>query len=285
MNMLKNRLLFGFLIYITSFAFSQQPIDTLEIKIGREVKVFTTKVKIISIESKKTVSLTDNNYLIENKIQKANIQIVNKLINGTLFINEKENDSTNYTIKNSVVTDFKMYENGTLVFDSYQKDKKAYYKRYRADNTLESEAWISLDEQKMFGAGVTKKYSPQGIIVEIDDRVLGYFTEFHPNGNKKSRNGRGVYEQYNKDGILFNKQYSKNNTLYYDIYENGKLYTSSYKNESDEEVTEYYKAGIFEKKEIIKKTNGETFIYTYDKTGKLMSKIPHQFPGIASPVE
>ena len=37
--------------------------------------------------------------------------------------------------------------------------------------------------------------------------------------------------------------------------------------------------------EIIKKINGETFIYTYDKTGKLISKMPHQFPGMAAPAE
>ena len=280
----KNKLLFAFALLTTNLAFSQQPIDTIEIKIGRELRVFTNKVKIISIGTKKTVSLSDNNYQIDNTTQKAAIQIINKLVNGSLSITEKENERTDYTIKNSLVITMKIYEKDNLVFDSYQKENKAYYKKYRSDKTLASEAWVSLDEKKHFGVGVTKTYSKDGKLEQIDDRVAGTLTEYHPNGNKKSKNGQGVYEQYNENGIVYNKQYSKKNITYFDNYTNGKLYSSSYKNASQEEVTDYYKSGIFDKKEIIKEVKGEMFIKTYDKAGKLLNSKPQILPGRVSAV-
>ncbi|MGY5254351.1 hypothetical protein [Sphingobacterium spiritivorum] len=58
---------------------------------------------------------------------------------------------------------------------------------------------------------------------------------------------------------------------YSDDYVEGKLYTRSYQNSERNEVKEYYKNALFQKKEVIKTVNGIQRLLTYNKTGKLIS--------------
>ncbi|TCD10503.1 hypothetical protein EZ449_09150 [Pedobacter frigidisoli] len=262
----------------TNKGYAQEVINTAEIKFGREVKIFSDKVKLYYIKNHQPMLLENGSYLIENNTQKAKITIVNQLLSGSVTVNEKENRRADYTILNSLVATYKLFTDGNLVMDAYQKNKVAYFKEYGDDKVLNNEGWVSLDVKKHFGIGISKRYYKEGKLAKISNQVTATYTEFYPNGNKKLISGPNIHEEYKENGNLYNKQYTKDKVRYNDYYENGKLNTRWHINNQKNEETDYYKDGVLQKKEIIKVINGEKRLFIYE--GKLTSNEPHATSGV-----
>ncbi|HWW41948.1 hypothetical protein [Pedobacter sp.] len=90
-------------------AFAQRVIDNAELKLGKEASTFINKVRLVSADKQKPVALNDGNYRINNFIQKASFTLSNKLINGTLSVQEGNHTRTDYVILNSAVQSMKTF--------------------------------------------------------------------------------------------------------------------------------------------------------------------------------
>ena len=267
--------LFTLCILSANVAFAQQKLEDIKIDLptsGDTGNVFINTVTFKNSD-KKTITLTDGNYSIDNSKQKADISIKKGLINGTVTEIE-EQVKFNFTIENSHITAYNMYNGSDLALDARRDKEKAYFKSYYPNKALKSEGWVSLDKSKHFGRGISKQYSENGTLTGIENDITVSYTSFYPNGNKKEVTGVNLFESYNEDGTPENKQYTKNNVRYDDYYYKGKLSTSSYKDKQGNEVKDYYENGQIQKKEVVTSVNGELWLSTYDKSGKLVSKKP-----------
>lgn len=268
------------LLFTCFLAFAQKGQDTLKVNLGNTEtdKVFMQKVTVSDSRNDRKVLLNDGNYAFKNNEQTIDISIKKGLIYGLVFVTNNHNKEkvTQYKIENSMVKEFTIYIDSLLCQKGHRDDEKAYYKEYYPDEkqTLKSEGWMSLDKNKYYGRGISKKYYENGTLSYISDRVTETYTEFYPNGNKKKKQGQNIYETYNEDGNLHNKQYTKNNIRYNDYYNKGKLNTRSYQDEEKNEVREYYQNGVFQKRAVEKKLNGEIRTLSYDKAGKLINNEP-----------
>ncbi|PUB26320.1 hypothetical protein C8J95_1113 [Elizabethkingia sp. YR214] len=267
--------LFTLCILTANVAFAQQKLENIKIDLptsGDTGNVFINTVTLKDSD-KRTIALTDGHYSIDNSKQKANISIKKGLINGTVTETE-EQVKFNFTIENSHITAYNMYNDTNLALDARRDKEKAYFKGYHPNKALKYEGWVSLDKNKYFGRGISKQYSENGTLTGIENDITVSYTSFYPNGNKKEVTGVNLFESYNEDGTPENKQYTKNNIRYDDRYYKGKLSTSSYKNKEGNEVKDYYENGQVQKKEVVTSVNGELWLSTYDKSGKQISKKP-----------
>ncbi|AQX12822.1 hypothetical protein BAX94_00670 [Elizabethkingia meningoseptica] len=260
-------------ILAANLAFAQQKLEKVKVDITSPKNVFTNKVNIVDLQNKK-VALKDGEYTVETDNQKADISVKNTLINGKVT-KTVEKDRADFTIENSYVAAYKIYDGSELILDAKRDGQKAYFKQYYPNKALKMDSWISLDKNKHYGIGGSKLYAENGTLTDIADDVAQTYTMFYPNGNKKQKTGGNVFESYNENGTLDNRQYTKNNIRYSDQYYEGKLHTRTYTGKDGNEVTEYYSNNSLEKKEIVKSVNGEAFLFTYDKAGKLMNKKPY----------
>ncbi|OBS11409.1 hypothetical protein ATE49_10845 [Elizabethkingia miricola] len=260
-------------ILTANIAFAQQKLNNIKIDLPTSGDTGNAFINTVTLKDsdKKTIALTDGNYNIDNGKQKANINIKKGLINGTVTETE-EQVKFNFTIENSHITAYNMYNGSDLALDARRDKEKAYFKSYHPNKALKSEGWVSLDKNKYFGRGISKQYSENGTLTGIENDITVSYTAFYPNGNKKEITGVNLFESYNEDGTPENKQYTKNNIRYDDYYYKGKLSTSSYKNKQGNDVKDYYENGQVQKKEIVTSVNGELWLSTYDKSGKLINK-------------
>ncbi|MDR2271035.1 MAG: hypothetical protein LBF27_09040 [Sphingobacterium sp.] len=267
------------LTLIANLTFAQVS-STLNVRLGNLDKLFLQKVSIIDTQTKKSVVLKDGTYAFKHGNQNADIFIKNGLINGNVSILKGE-EKSEYKIENSQAKTFTVYTGGFLSLEGHRDAEKAYYKEYYLDpeQRLKSEGWMSLNKNKHYGIGISKRYYEDGTIAHIADRVTETFTDFYPNGNKKKKQGHNIYETFKEDGSVYNRQYTKNNIRYDDYYYEGKLSTRSYR-EGASEIEEYYQNGVLHKKESTQ-ANGQVRVFTYDKAGKLISdqKSRSQYPG------
>ncbi|MGJ1296541.1 hypothetical protein ACR777_20180 [Sphingobacterium spiritivorum] len=262
-------LVFMFTAIITESAFAQTTIDTLKIKAANIERAYIDEISIIGISGQKPVALKDGSYTLESKNQTADITLKNGLINGS--VSETDGKVKNdYTIVNSLIMTYNSSTGSIPTVDTYRKEKNMFFKQYE-NSILRTEGWVSLDKNKHYGRGVSKSYHRNGNIRHISDEVSETYTDFYPNGNKQRVSAVDRYEAYDEDGRLTNKQYRKNNVRYSDDYVEGKLYMRTYENSEKNEVKEYYKNALFQKKEVIKTVNGIQRLLTYNKTGKLIS--------------
>lgn len=241
--------IFSLFILTANIAFAQQKLDNIRIDLptsGDTGNVFINTVTLKDSD-KKTTALTDGNYSIDNSKQKANISVKKGLISGTVTETE-EQVKFNFTIENSYITAYNMYNGSDLALDVRRDKEKAYFKSYYPNKALKSEGWVSLDKNKHFGRGISKQYSENGTLTGIENDITVSYTAFYPNGNKKEVTGVNLFESYNEDGTPENKQYTKNNVRYDDYYYKGKLSTSSYKNKQGNDVKDYYENGQIQKK-------------------------------------
>ncbi|EEI90689.1 hypothetical protein HMPREF0765_3605 [Sphingobacterium spiritivorum ATCC 33300] len=260
---------FMFTAIITESAYAQTTIDTLKIKAAHIERAYIDEISIIGISGQKPVALKDGSYRLESKNQTADITLKNGLINGSV----SETDGkvkNNYTIVNSLIMTYNSSTGSIPTVDTYRKEKNMFFKQYE-NSILRTEGWVSLDKNKHYGRGVSKSYHRNGNIRHISDEVSETYTDFYPNGNKQRVSAVDRYEAYDEDGRLTNKQYRKNNVRYSDDYVEGKLYMRTYENSEKNEVKEYYKNAILQKKEVIKTINGIQRLLTYNKAGKLIS--------------
>jgi len=268
------------LTLIANLTFAQVP-SALSVKLGSLDKLFLRNVSIIDTQTKKSVVLKDGTYAFKHDNQNADIFIKNGLINGKVFIVKGE-EKSEYKIENSQAKTFTVYKGGFLYLEGHRDAEKAYYKEYYLDTEqrLKSEGWMSLNKNKHYGIGISKRYYEDGTIAHIANRVTETFTDFYPNGNKKKKQGYNIYETFNEDGSFYNRQYTKNNIRYDDYYYKGKLSTRSYKEEASE-IKEYYQNDVLQKKES-KRANGQVRVFTYDNVGNLISdqKLRSETPGM-----
>lgn len=260
---------FMFTAIITESAYAQTTIDTLKIKAAHIERAYIDEISIIGISGQKPVALKDGSYRLESKNQTADITLKNGLINGS--VSETDGKVKNdYTIVNSLIMTYNSSTGSIPTVDTYRKEKNMFFKQYE-NSILRTEGWVSLDKNKHYGRGVSKSYHRNGNIRHISDEVSETYTDFYPNGNKQRVSAVDRYEAYDEDGRLTNKQYRKNNVRYSDDYVEGKLYMRTYENSEKNEVKEYYKNAILQKKEVIKTINGIQRLLTYNKAGKLIS--------------
>ncbi|MDR2235900.1 MAG: hypothetical protein LBE92_07230 [Chryseobacterium sp.] len=260
-------------ILTSGVVFSQQSTENIMIHTGNTDNAFFNKVKITDKEETKSIQLKDGHYTFQNQDQKADISIKNTLISGHVTA-LRDKEKTDFTIVNSYITAYDIFTDD-IIINAYRDAQKAYFKKYDSNKVLKADGWMSLDKNKHYGKGVSKNYFENGKVSRISDEVTETYTDFYPDGNKKQKIGGNVFESYNENGTLNNKQYTKNNIRYNDYYQNGKLYTHAYQNKEGNEVTEYYKNGILDKKETVKIINGEKRLLTHNKAGKLISNIPY----------
>lgn len=260
---------FMFTAIITESAYAQTTIDTLKIKAAHIERAYIDEISIIGISGQKPVALKDGSYRLESKNQTADITLKNGLINGS--VSETDGKVKNdYTIVNSLIMTYNSSTGSIPTVDTYRKEKNMFFKQYE-NSILRTEGWVSLDKNKHYGRGVSKSYHRNGNIRHISDEVSETYTDFYPNGNKQRVSAVDRYEAYDEDGRLTNKQYRKNNVRYSDDYVEGKLYMRTYENSEKNEVKEYYKNALLQKKEVIKTINGIQRLLTYNKAGKLIS--------------
>jgi len=152
-------------------------------------KVFIQKVIVSDSRNDKKVLLKYGNCAFKNNGQTIDISIKKSLIYGLVFVknNHKKEKVTQYKIENSMVKEFTIYMNSLLCQTGHRDDEKAYYKEYYPEGkqTLKTEGWMSLDKNKYYGRGISKKYYENGTLSYISDRVTETYTNFYPNGNKK----------------------------------------------------------------------------------------------------
>ena len=260
---------FMFTAIITESAYAQTTIDTLKIKAAHIERAYIDEISIIGISGQKPLALKDGSYRLESKNQTADITLKNGLINGS--VSETDGKVKNdYTIVNSLIMTYNSSTGSIPTVDTYRKEKNMFFKQYE-NSILRTEGWVSLDKNKHYGRGVSKSYHRNGNIRHISDEVSETYTDFYPNGNKQRVSAVDRYEAYDEDGRLTNKQYRKNNVRYSDDYVEGKLYMRTYENSEKNEVKEYYKNALLQKKEVIKTINGIQRLLTYNKAGKLIS--------------
>ncbi|MGJ1447451.1 hypothetical protein [Sphingobacterium spiritivorum] len=254
---------------ITESVYAQTTIDTLKIKAANIERAYIDEISIIGISEQKPVALKDGSYRLESKNQTADITFTKGRISGS--VSETDGKVKNdYTIVNSLIMTYNSSTGSIPTIDTYRKEKNMFFKQYE-NSILRTEGWVSLDKNKHYGRGVSKSYHRNGNIQHISDEVSETYTDFYPNGNKQRVSAVDRYEAYDEDGRLTNKQYRKNNVSYSDDYVEGKLYMRTYENSEKNEVKEYYKNALFQKKEVIKTVNGIQRLLTYNKTGKLIS--------------
>lgn len=257
-------------------AFAQRVIDNAELKLGKEVNTFINKVQLVSPDKQKPVALNDGNYKINNSVQKASITLRNKLINGTISVREDDHTRTDYVILNSTVQSAKTFTDEVMTVDINRKDAEVHFKEYYVNGKIKAEGYMSLDQKKHYGKGITKSYDEDGKLQKISNDITETYTDFYPNGYKKSVSGPNIQETYNETGAFSTRQYRKNNIRYVDEYADGKLSTRSYDNADKSEVKEYYSNGLLQKKEVIKSIQGKLRLLIYNKAGNLVNNEPYE---------
>lgn len=274
--------------FCVNTAFSQhKSVDTLQLVFPKELEIFTKKIEIAEYNTYfyNEVTLNNGAYKIRNKSQEADFIVENNLISGTVTIYEnfkkgqhKEGDSfkTEYKFDKSLVTEYTMFADDVLFVEAYRKGNQIYGKEFYKDGKISAEGQTSLKPDKSYGLTIAKSYDKEGKIYQIDDEISETITQFYPNGNKKSVMDKTTITYFNEDESIIRKTNFKTKPFYDDGFVNGKLSTRSYKNQENEEVKEYFKNGIKDKKEINKTINGEKITFVYDKSGKLIDKYPYQ---------
>lgn len=238
-------------LLIANFAFAQLRLPrTLNVKLANMEQLFFRKISIFDSETKKNVALKDGIYTLTNANQNADLLIKGGFIDGTVTV-VKGDEKTTYTIEKSQATKFTVYTGDVLLFEGHRDTDKAYYTEYYSgtEQKLKSDGWMSLNKNKHYGLGISKKYYEDGQVAHIANMVTDTFTDFYPNGNKKKNHSPTVYETFNEDGTYDNRQYTKNNIRYNDYYYKGKLSSRSYRNKDAIEIKEYYENGVLQKRE------------------------------------
>jgi len=266
-----------FSIAFPFFVNAQQAANSLAVLLPKGEIKFLEKVKILSTKTNQPVQLKNGNYWFVNAAYTTEITSSNGLLNGTVT-EVKHNDSTVYTVVKSYIMAYNIYEDKRLFLKCYRNDSAAYFKEYDDKGILKTEGWVSLVKKKHYLNGVRKSYYKSGTLRQVENNINGTDTQYYENGNKKSKNGQGIYEAYNEDGTLNNKQYTKNNVQIVDNYIKGKLSTREYNDKDKNEVVEYFEKGVLQKKTIAKTINGEKRILVYNKVGKLIANEIYQLP-------
>lgn len=250
-------------LYVNAVFCQHKNVDTLQLVIAKELKTFTQKIEIAEYNAYfyTEVALPNGSYKIKNKSQDAEFILENNLISGTVTTYEnfkkgqhKEGDSfkTEYKFDKSLVTEFTIFADDKIFLKAYRTKDKAFATEFSENGNIAKEYQTSLLSDKSYGLSITKSYNKEGKIYQIDDEFTGTITQFYPNGNKKSVMDKTATTYFNEDGIITRKVNFKTKPFYDDEFVNGKLATRSYKNDENEEVKEYFKNGVLEKKEVKK---------------------------------
>src|SRR5690606_8817425 len=159
---------------------------------------------------------------------------------------------------------------------AYRKGNQVFGKEFYKTGEVQNESQSSLAPDKTYGLSITKSYDRDGKIYQINDEISETYTQFYPNGKKKSVMGKTETIYYDENEVITRKANFKTPPFYDDEFVNGKLSLRTYKNDENEEVKEYFKNGILETREITKIINGEKITFVYNKLGKLNNKHPYQ---------
>jgi len=290
MNIFNNKLLLAttVLLYVNLVFSQHKNIDTLQLVIPKDyLEAFTHKVEIAEYNAYfyNEVILASGFYKIRNKSQEADFIIENNLISGTVTTYEnfkkgehKEGDSfkTEYKLNKSLVTEYTMFADDKLFIKAYRKGNQVFAKEFYKTGEVQNESQSYVAPDKTYGLSITKSYDRHGKIYQINDEITETYTQFYPNGKKKSVMGKTETIYYDENEVITRKANFKTPPFYDDEFVNGHLHSRSYKNDENEEVKEYFKNGILDKKEITKIINGEQITFVYDKSGKLIEKHPYQ---------
>ncbi|KAA5535883.1 hypothetical protein [Paenimyroides baculatum] len=290
MNIFNNKLLLATTVFLyVNLVFSQHKnIDTLQLVIPKDyLEAFTYKVEIAEYNAYfyNEVILASGSYKIRNKSQEADFIIENNLISGTVTTYEnfkkgqhKEGDNfkTEYKLNKSLVTEYTMFADDKLFLKAYRKDNQIFGKEFHKTGEVQNESQLSVAPDKTYGLSITKSYDRDGKIYQINDEITETYTQFYPNGKKKSVMGKTETTYYDENEVITRKANFKVPPFYDDEFVNGRLHSRSYKNDENEEVKEFFKNGVLERKEITKIINGEQITFVYDKSGKLIDKYPYQ---------
>jgi len=290
MNIFNNKLLLAttVLLYVNLVFSQHKNIDTLQLVIPKDyLEAFTHKVEIAEYNAYfyNEVILASGFYKIRNKSQEADFIIENNLISGTVTTYEnfkkgehKEGDSfkTEYKLNKSLVTEYTLFADDKLFVKAYRKGNQVSATEFYKTGEVQNESQSSVAPDKTYGLSITKSYDRDGKIYQINDEITETYTQFYPNGKKKSVMGKTETIYYDENEVITRKANFKTPPFYDDEFVNGKLSLRTYKNDENEEVKEYFKNGILERKEITKIINGEQITFVYDKSGKLIDKHPYQ---------
>lgn len=290
MNIFSNKLLLVTTVFLcVNLVFSQHKnVDTLQLVIPKDyLEAFTLKVEITEYNTYfyNEVTLANGSYKINNKSQEADFIIENNLISGTVTTYEnfkkgqhKEGDNfkTEYKLNKSLVTEYTMFADDKLFVKAYRKGNQVFAKEFYKTGEVQNESQSSVAPDKTYVLSITKSYYRDGKIYLINDEISETDTQFYPNGKKKSVMGKTETTYYDENEVITRKANFKTPPFYDDEFVNGKLSLRTYKNDENEEVKEFFKNGILERKEITKSINGEKITFVYDKSGKLIEKHPYQ---------
>jgi len=289
MNIFNHKILLPTLacLFINVVFCQHKNVDTLQLVIPKGLEAFTQKVEIAEYNAYfySEVILANGSYKINNKSQEADFIIENNLISGTVTTYEnfkkgqhKEGDSfkTEYKLNKSLVTEYTLFADDKLFVKAYRKGNQVSATEFYKTGEVQNESQSSVAPDKTYGLSITKSYDRDGKIYQINDEITETYTQFYPNGKKKSVMGKTETIYYDENEVITRKANFKTPPFYDDEFVNGKLSLRTYKNDENEEVKEYFKNGILERKEITKIINGEQITFVYDKSGKLIDKHPYQ---------
>lgn len=289
MNIFNHKILLTILacLFINVMFCQHKNVDTLQLVIPKGLEAFTQKVEIAEYNAYfySEVILANGSYKINNKSQEADFIIENNLISGAVTTYEnfkkgqhKEGDNfkTEYKLNKSLVTEYTMFADDKLFLKAYLKDNQIFGKEFYKTGEVQNESQSSVAPDKTYGLSITKSYDRDGKIYQINDEISETYTQFFPTGKKKSVMGKTEIIYYDENEVITRKANFKTLPFYDDEFVKGKLSLRTYKNDENEEVKEYFKNGILERKEITKIINGEQITFVYDKSGKLIDKHPYQ---------
>ena len=264
--------------------FSQHKnVETLQLVIPKELEIFTKKIEIAEYNTYfyNEVTLNNGSYKIRNKSQEADFVIENNLISGTAtthenFKNGEYKDGnlfrTEYKFDKSVVTQFTIFADDALFAKAHRKGNQVFATEFYKNGEIAKEFQTSVATDKNYGLTITKSFYRDGKIYQIDNEIEQTITQFYENGNKKSVMNKTSTTYFNEDGLIIRKANFKIPPFYDDEFVNGKLSTRSYKNDKSEQIKEYFKNGILERKELTNTISAEKTIFAYNKAGKLINK-------------
>jgi len=218
MNIFKNKLLLATTVFLyVNLVFSQHKnIDTLQLVIPKDLETFTQKVEIAEYNAYfyNQVTLANGSYKINNKSQEADFIIENNLISGrvTTFENfkkcqhkEGDNFKTEYKLSKSLVTEYTMFADDKLFVKAYREGNQVFGKEFYKTGEVQNESQSSVAPDKTYGLSITKSYDRDGKIYQINDEITETYTQFYPNGKKKSVMGKTETIYYDENEVITRK--------------------------------------------------------------------------------
>jgi len=118
---------------------------------------------------------------------------------------EGDNFKTEYKLSKSLVTEYTMFADDKLFVKAYREGNQVFGKEFYKTGEVQNESQSSVAPDKTYGLSITKSYDRDGKIYQINDEITETYTQFYPNGKKKSVMGKTETIYYDENEVITRK--------------------------------------------------------------------------------